>query len=336
MNRLDFLKESAIIISYAQSIGKTYRAEHKWHNDKSDFTSILDKSNNLFAETRAMFNKNFQWNQLSYDWQDNIQLDLTFTNWINKKIIGTEKFSWQVVNHTYRSVIDWVAKCHNKTVWIDPLSYWSKKFLKNYHNDVQTFTDINEITAGSTVVLDLPHRGTMQVPNHLQTLLSHCDKNNVEVYVDTTFLLISKNQILDLSNNCVKCINVSFSKLWPVAGIGSTIAGYKESQPRGDSYNLQKLMCKQLCSWMHSFPHNEYINFLESKQLFWCKFLDLQPSDCVLHADADEDLKTYWTHQYWNDENFTEKQICLVPLYENKSLIVNYFKNNLDGIVYNL
>lgn len=325
-----FLKECAILICYAQSIDQTYQGEQNWHNVENNFNSVIAKANDLFAETRAMYCKQDKFDlATSYDKDAHKHLTKNFTNWIQNKITHTDDFEWQVVNHTQKSIIEWTSRNHKKTLWISPTSYWSKEHLENYHNDVQIYKHFTDITKKSTVILDLPHRGSLTVPDDYEEMMTWCSDNDIDVFIDATFMLLHNGK-LDLNYDCIRCVNVSFSKFWPVAGIGCTITGYKDPIPF-DHYNMQKNVCQSLKHWFEKYPYDDYYKKLKNKQKQWCEFLDLKPSTCVSHAVADNDLQQWWTHKHWNKTDFVEKQICLIPLFENTDLIKNYFdiKNDI-------
>ncbi len=60
MNRLEFLRECAILISSAQSYGKAPKGESVWSIFDPDFTGVLNFANNIFAESRSVLNKDFE------------------------------------------------------------------------------------------------------------------------------------------------------------------------------------------------------------------------------------------------------------------------------------
>ena len=80
MNRLEFLKECAILISVAQSKSKAPKGESAWSIFDPDFTSVLDFSNNIFAETRSVLNKDFKVPPVDYTWNDNKKLGNALSN----------------------------------------------------------------------------------------------------------------------------------------------------------------------------------------------------------------------------------------------------------------
>ena len=53
MNRLEFLRECAILISSAQLYGKAPKGESVWSIFDPDFTGVLNFANNIFATVRS-------------------------------------------------------------------------------------------------------------------------------------------------------------------------------------------------------------------------------------------------------------------------------------------
>ena len=337
MNRLEFLRESAILISSAQSYGKAPKGESVWSIFDPDFTGVLNFANNIFAEDRSVLNKDFEVPPNNYTWNDNKKLGDALSDWIAPKC-NTQDFNWQVVNHTQRTMIECVARNYNKTVWVPAQSYWQQDYLSSYHKDVRVFDTHEQITKNSILIIDLPTRGSLQIAHNINELFDLCDARNVHVTLDLTFLLLSNSYSINVDRDCIKCINISFSKLWPLVAHGYTIAGYKQDfGPHKDHYNLQKGVCNQLIQLMHTYPLQSYVKDLQHKQIKWCNFLDLEPSDCVLHAIAPEELSLYWTHKYWNaNPQLEEKQICLTTLYENQDMIKRYFNIDLTGRFYDI
>lgn len=166
------------------------------------------------------------------------------------------------------------------------------------------------------LVISLPFSDTGSKHPMMEKLIERCDRYNIPVLVDCCYYSMCKNINFDFNHKSIKAISFSLSKAFPVSRlrIGMRLTREDDDDPL---FFLQKLGLVNRASAYIGLKLIKKFNFdylykkYEKVQKFYCKKLDVIPSNIVSLALGGEKWKKYNRGGKFN-------RLCLSSLYEKK------------------
>jgi len=168
--------------------------------------------------------------------------------------------------------------------------YYFNQMLKGIYPEYVKFEWLEDspIKENDFVLISVPFSDTGEVPNFLEDMLISCDLLKVPVMLDLAYLNISKNLSFSLDHECIKYVVTSLSKVFPIENFRIGLRLQKDETEdqlnvvNEPYYNYINLLSAHVgLSLLKAFPANYIYDKYKSKQLQFCKKLDLTPSKCV-------------------------------------------------------
>lgn len=187
--------------------------------------------------------------------------------------------------------------------WRNHFPSW--KYIENFN-----------IKRNDALVISLPFSDTGSKHPMMEKLIEKCDKYNIPVLVDCCYYSMCKNINFDFNHKSIKAISFSLSKAFPVSRlrIGMRLTREDDDDPL---FFLQKLGLVNRASayiglkLIKKFNFDYLYNKYEKVQKFYCKKLDVIPSNIVSLALGGDKWKEYNRGGKFN-------RLCLSSLYEKK------------------
>lgn len=136
----------------------------------------------------------------------------TFDSWIQgsqqNKIIALEQFSKKYIIHGVTHSLD---DLHIR--FGDRLVFMPKEYL--YHKRIKgnsRYAPYNEWRKGDVAVLSSPFSHTGCEHLEMKAILSHCEKEGIDVHIDAAWFGPNLNYSLDLSSPSIRSVSFSLSK----------------------------------------------------------------------------------------------------------------------------
>lgn len=148
------------------------------------------------------------------------------------------------------------------------------------------------------VVISLPFADTGDIHNKYHELMRDCSKLNIPVLVDCAYFGICRDIDFNLAYNCITDVTFSLSKTFPVA---YARIGMRLTREDNDdtlfvyhkiNYN-NKIGAALGLEYLKKFSPDYITNKYVSKQIEFCKKLDVIPSKTVLFGIGDDRWKEY-------------------------------------------
>ena len=218
-----------------------------------------------------------------------------YKQWIfscHPKIKGIEQYNYMCFTQgTTESFYQFYIRYKNKRLRIAKGEYFFHQMMKGlWFNSKDRFAwlDDEPIKENDVVLLSVPFSDTGAIPRDLEKLLCDCDKLKVPVMLDLAYINLTVDMSFDLSHPCIEYVVSSLSKVFPIENhrIGIRL----QKQPFEDqlyvvneyNYNYINLLSAYLGTTMiKQFSADYVFNKYRSRQLEFCKKLDLVPSYCV-------------------------------------------------------
>jgi hypothetical protein len=267
-----------------------------------------DKSGMQFGHSSAIHDidviKHIE--QFSPNFHDVLQTDSTvyidtFLNWINSSknhsisgldnfkyavysngtTEGFEKFYWNNQHRKFRCFKG--EYLYHKLAWRD----WNWSFIED-----------GNLNQNDAVVISLPFADTGCKHDQMNFVLNECDKLGIPVLIDACYFGISGGIEYNFNHRCITDITFSLSKVFPVAHARIGLRLTKEDTDdlllvyHKHSYN-NRIGAQLGIHLMEKFSSDYIYNKYRSKQLYFCKALDVRPSDTVILGIGDEKWNQY-------------------------------------------
>ena len=334
-NRFNLLLELAMVICIAQSQNKAPRGEREWDKVSNDFKAIYGMAKHLYCDGRAIrdpehidFLSNYKLDL--YQTHQNIdqtkELEQVANDWLNNYVSLGKNFKLLPMPSTYNAVVEFALRHKEKQIKIHKEEYWNNSFFTSNNIDIKYFNDPSDITNNDCVVISLPLKGTYKMPDWIDALFERCNHLGVPVFVDICWAWLQHSFFLNLDHACVDTVTCTLSKLFPISGFNQGFKFLRTSDVTHyqELYSANRFGAKILSDIMKKFPADHIAKKYKDKQTFWCNKLNLQPSNCVYHAELTEDLLWYCENKRLAIDGVSQKVFNLVPLFENHDLLVDY------------
>lgn len=237
-----------------------------------------------------------------------------YKNWLLQSnystIYGLDKF--KNIDFTYgvtQSIDDLLLKHKNDRLRVFPYEYhYSMKLHKNFK-----FID-DSIVKGDWVLISLPFCFNGKYPENLNLILDLCYNNDVPVYIDSAFYMLSYDFVLDLSHPAIKEVYFSLSKSLGLGflrtGIRFSNENYYSPIKMQNEYNYSNLMFIELGGYIiDKYDINYMLKKYKSSYEDLCQKLKLSPTNCIHIATTDHSIPGYLRFNnitkvgiWWNNE----------------------------------
>lgn len=248
-------------------------------NYQPDFTKIL--SDNALVEN---FCQKYQ------EW--------IFGSKLNK-YIGLENFKYAVYSSgTTESFDKFYMKNNTKRFRCVKAEYiYHQIAWRNSWPDWKFIEDA-PLESNDAVVISLPFSDTGEKHHLYDKILSDCDRLGIPVLIDCAYANISGELEFDFDHECITDIVFSLSKMFPVAHarIGLRLTKQDDDDTlfvyQKISYN-NRIGADLGMTFINLFDPDYIVNKYRSKQLEFCKALNVIPSKTVLFGIGGDEWKNY-------------------------------------------
>jgi hypothetical protein len=178
------------------------------------------------------------------------------------------------------------------------------------------YLDKLDLKKNDAVIISLPFSDTGSKHPDMEELIYKCDKLNIPVLVDCCYYGMCKGIKFNFNHKSIKEIAFSLSKAFPVSRvrIGMRLSKTDDDDPL---FFLNKLgLVNKIGAYIgfqliKKFKFDYIYKKYHQKQKYFCKKMNLEPSDVVCLAIGGKEWKKY------NRGNKTNR-LCLSSLYEKK------------------
>lgn len=225
-----------------------------------------------------------------------------YDQWIkntkHNTIIGLEQYPFKCYsNGTTESFDKFYLKNHNRRFRCFRGEYMYHKL--SWRNEYQwCWLDDDYIKAGDAVIISLPFADTGNKHEKYHEVMKRCNELGVPVLVDCAYYGICRNIEFDFAYSCITDITFSLSKAFPVAyaKIGMR---YTRTDDDDTLFVYNKInYCNKLgaalgIKFLENFASDYLSSKYISKQLEFCKILDVEPSNTVLFGLGNNEWNVY-------------------------------------------
>ena len=332
----DFLLESAILICNSQQQQKSPMGDQHWDYNDGSWEGIYGKARNLYCDPRAIrdqelikFYSNYSRNILESSNDINLQkkLNTNIKAWL-KDYYKLNTFDCLPQVSTQNTIIDFCLQNKNRNIIMHQEEYWQTQWFDSMNiKTTKTKKIVDAIDENSALILDLPLRGTMELPTWTDEVFDLCDKLQVPVLLDTAYLLLQDNPLVDFDRKCITHICCALSKTFSFNGMS---LGFKFKKTnlvsKYDLYYAQNRPNVQIIlDLIENFSCRYIFDKYAPLRSKWCKILNLQATSSVKHAHIPKELQWFNASKFWYDNGLSQNLIDLTVLYENDAMLTNYW-----------
>lgn len=232
---------------------------------------------------------------------DNSQYIDTFLNWItsstNHSIKGIDKFKHAVYsNGTTEGFEKFYWNNQNRKFRCFKGEYLYHKIA--WRDQDWAYIEDTELDINDAVVISLPFADTGCKHNRMDAILNECSAKGIPVLIDACYFGISSGIQFDFSHKCITDITFSLSKVFPVAHARIGLRLTKQDTDdllfvyHKHSYN-NRIGAQLGIHLMQQFSADYIFDKYRSKQLDFCKTLNVCPSDTVIFGLGDKKWNMY-------------------------------------------
>ena len=335
-SKFDFLLESAFLIANSQHHKKSYRGDQPWDVNDGSWSSIYGQSKNLYCDPRTIrdeelvnFYSNYKNDYFDVTGNVNLQnsIDVKSKQWL-KNFVALDDFECFPQTSTQNTIMEFCLQNQKRNIILHKEEYWQTQWFDSLSITTTKTNDIlNNLTSNSAVILDLPLRGTMEMPNWINDLFNKCDKLQVPVLVDCAYLMLQDDPTIDFNRKCISHVCWSLSKTLSFNGMS---LGFKFKKKNAISkydrnYSQSRFAVQIMLDLMTQFSCRFVYNKYKPLQSKWCKILDLTPTSSVKHAVIEDDLVWFNCAKFWYDNGLNQNLFDFTVLYENDNLLTTYW-----------
>lgn len=202
----------------------------------------------------------------------------------------------------------------------------------NLDHDWSFVEDHEQLQTGDAFVISVPFCDTGSRIADLDSILDHCDRQDIPVLLDCAYFPIAKNIDLDLNHSCIHTVAFSLSKTFPIAharvGMRYTRPGHRDGQKLHSSINYDNRITATVGSAIiENFSSDWAVDNYQQCYDRLVGLLGLTPGDSVLFAEGDQSWQEYGrkslleTYKLDLDFRLFRNRICLTQLLENIDLV---------------
>lgn len=160
------------------------------------------------------------------------------------------------------------------------------------------FIEDEKLIEGDAVVISLPFSDTGNKHQKMNEVLESCSSLNIPVLIDCAYFGICESIDFDLSQPCITDVVFSLSKTFPVshARIGMRLTKTDNDDPLfvvNKSDYVNRLGAAIGLEFINRFTSDYVPLTYKSKQLEFCNYLSVIPSNTVLFGIGDESWNEY-------------------------------------------
>jgi hypothetical protein len=240
-----------------------------------------------------------------------------FKKWIQvsklNKIKNLNRFKYSCISQGTSQAFDYFyLKNHKRNFKIIKGDYAYHPISLRSGGIKWSFLNEKKISKNDAIIISVPFSGNGSIAPNFDSILTDCEKQNVPVMIDFCYLPVSAGINIDLKYKCIKEVTFSLSKCFPVGHlrIGMRLSLSDDDDPMfvyhkfNYTNRLSSFIGLELIKkFSMDFIYNKY----KKKQIFYCKKLNLLPTNVVTLALGDKKWSKY-KRANWN-------RLCLSKLY---------------------
>lgn len=230
----------------------------------------------------------------------------TYLSWVKStqknKFRGLDDFQSLVYcNGTTQAFDAWYIKHHSKRFRFFKGEYLYHHLTCEYHKFNWDFIEDDDLKENDALIISLPFSNTGDIHKNLYEVLDKCDDLNIPVLIDCAFFGICENIDFNFTYKCIKEITFSLSKTFPIAyaRVGMRLARIEENDllVAHHKFNyINKVGASIGLELINEFNPDFIINKYKQKQLDFCEYLEVKPTNTVLFGIANEGWDDYKNH----------------------------------------
>jgi hypothetical protein len=227
-----------------------------------------------------------------------------YVEWIqstkNNTVIGLDNFPYACfTNGTTEAFDKFYAKHSTKRFRFFKGEYVYHRLSCRNNNYEWKYLEEGQLNKNDVVIISLPFSDTGNKHSSLEEVLNECDLLDIPVLLDCAYFGVCSNLNFDLTHSCIKEVTFSLSKTFYSAylRLGMRLTKVDDDDPLFVTNKMgyvNRLSAHIGLKLLDSFTPDYIYNNYRTRQLEYCKILDVEPSNCVLFGIGGSK---------WNDYN---------------------------------